>query len=168
MPFPYEEFDLSGVRTYPLQSRPSKARAEDFARPSEPGWSVGQLIASLPDMLAAADFKAVVRAIVAARRDGSGVLWGLGAHVIKTGLGPVMIDLMQRGFVSAIAANGATVIHDFEIALAGATSEDVDESLGPGRVGMADSCDRPHRHRDRHHSHAPGRFRRGARRREPA
>src|SRR5713101_970796 len=122
MPFSYEEFDLAGVRTYPLESRPSKARAEDFARPSEPGGSVGQLIASLPDMLAAADFKAVVRAIVAARRDGSGVLWGLGAHVIKTGLGPVMIDLMQRGFVSAIASNGAMVIHDFEIALAGATS----------------------------------------------
>src|SRR5712691_11737751 len=142
MPFSYEEFDLSGVRTYPLQSRPSKARAEDFARPSEPGASVGQLIASLPDMLAAADFKAVVRAIVAARRDGNGVLWGLGAHVIKTGLGPVRIDLMQRGFVSAIATNGATVIHDFEIALAGATSEDVDESLGPGRFGMADETGR--------------------------
>jgi len=70
------------------------------------------------------------------------VLWGLGAHVIKTGLGPVMIDLMQRGFVSAIATNGATVIHDFEIALAGATSEDVDESLGPGRFGMADETGR--------------------------
>lgn len=142
MPFSYEEFDLSGVRTYPLQSRPSKARAEDFARPSEPGASVGQLIASLPDMLAAADFKAVVRAIVAARREGAGVLWGLGAHLIKTGLGPVIIDLMQRGFVSAIATNGATVIHDFEIALAGATSEDVDESLGPGRFGMADETGR--------------------------
>src|SRR5580693_2081707 len=142
MPFSYEEFDLSGVRTYPLHSRPSKARAADFARPSEPGGSVGQLIASMPNMLAAADLKAVVRAIVAARRDGGGVLWGLGAHVIKTGLGPVIIDLMQRGFVSAIATNGATVIHDFEIALAGATSEDVDASLGPGRFGMADETGR--------------------------
>jgi hypothetical protein len=142
MPFSYEEFDLSGVSTYPLESRQSKARAEDFARPSKPGASVGQLIASLPNMLAAADFNAVVRAIVAARRDGGGVLWGLGAHVIKTGLGPVMIDLMQRGFVSAIATNGATVIHDFEIALAGATSEDVDEALGPGRFGMADETGR--------------------------
>jgi hypothetical protein len=93
-------------------------------------------------MLAAADFKAVVRAIVAARREGGGVVWGLGAHVIKTGLGPVIIDLMQRGFVSAIATNGATVIHDFEIALAGATSEDVDEALGPGRFGMADETGR--------------------------
>jgi hypothetical protein len=142
MPFSYEEFDLSGVRTYPLQSRPSKVRAEDFARPAEPGASVAQLMASLPNVLAAADLRAVVRAIVAARRDGGGVLWGLGAHVIKAGLGPVIIDLMQRGFVSAIATNGATVIHDFEIALAGATSEDVDETLGPGRFGMADETGR--------------------------
>src|SRR5579864_4416571 len=142
MPFSYEEFDLSGVRKYPLQSLPSKVRAEDFARPSKPGASDAQLIASLPNVLAAADFRAVVRAIVAARRDGGGVLWGLGAHVIKAGLGPVIIDLMQRGFVSAIATNGATVIHDFEIALAGATSEDVDEALGPGRFGMADETGR--------------------------
>ena len=69
-------------------------------------------------------------------------MWGLGAHVIKTGLGPVLIDLMERGFVSAIATNGAAVIHDFEIALAGATSEDVDEALGPGRFGMADETGR--------------------------
>jgi deoxyhypusine synthase len=67
-----------------------------------------------------------------------GIIWGLGAHVIKTGVSPVVIDLMNRGFVSAIATNGAGIIHDFEIALAGATSEDVDESLGPGRFGMAE------------------------------
>ena len=72
-----------------------------------------------------------------ARRD-AGVLWGIGAHVIKTGLGPVLIDLMERGFVSALAINGAGVIHDFELALSGATSEEVDEALGPGRFGMAD------------------------------
>src|SRR5262245_11911320 len=77
----------------------------------------------------------------AKRRDG-GIVWGLGAHVIKTGLGPVLIDLMERGFVSAIATNGAAVIHDFEIALVGATSEDVDEALGPGRFGMADETGR--------------------------
>src|ERR1700688_391984 len=137
MPFPYEEFDLSGVQTYPLRSRKSKARIEDFGRPVESMATLGGFVDSLPNVLAAADFKAVVRAIVDARR-ADGVLWGIGAHVIKTGLGPVMIDLMQRGFVSAIATNGATVIHDFEIALAGATSEDVDESLGSCRFGMAD------------------------------
>jgi len=103
--------------------------------------TLGAFVDSLPDVLAAADFKAVVRAIVDARR-ADGVLWGIGAHVIKTGLGPVLIDLMQRGFVSAIATNGAAVIHDFEIALAGSTSEDVDEALGPGRFGMADETGR--------------------------
>ncbi len=140
MPFPYEEFDLSALHTYPLKSRKSKTRVEDFARPAPRG-AARQLIDSLPNILAAANLKASVRAIVAARRAG-GVLWGIGAHVIKTGLGPVLIDLMQRGFVSAIATNGAAVIHDFEIALAGSTSEDVDESLGPGRFGMADETGR--------------------------
>src|SRR5947208_14665933 len=142
MAFPYEEFDLSGVKTYPLKSRRSKARAEDFARPAAPGGSVGALVDSLPNILAAADFKTIVRAIADAKRTDSGVVWGIGAHVIKTGLGPVLIDLMERGYVSAIAANGATVIHDFEIALVGATSEDVDESLGPGRFGMAEETGR--------------------------
>jgi hypothetical protein len=141
MPFPYEEFDLSGVRTYPLQSRKSKARVEDFGRPFEAGATFGTFVESLPNILAAADFKAIVRAMVDARR-ASGLVWGLGAHVIKTGLGPVLIDLMRRGFVSAIAASGATVVHDFEIALAGSTSEDVDESLGPGRFGMAEETGR--------------------------
>jgi hypothetical protein len=93
-------------------------------------------------VLAAADFKAVVRALATARASDAGIVWGLGAHVIKTGLGPVLIDLMEQGFVSAIATNGAAIIHDFEIALVGATSEDVDESLGPGRFGMAEETGR--------------------------
>ena len=142
MPFSYEEFDLSDVRTYPLNSRASKAKAADFGRPCAPGGTIGELLASFPNMLAAADFRAVVRAIVEARRHESGVVWGLGAHVIKTGLGPIVIDLMERGFVSAIATNGAAIIHDFEVALVGATSEDVDEALGPGRFGMAEETGR--------------------------
>src|SRR5947208_17197588 len=142
MAFPYEEFDLSGVKTYPLKSRRSKARAEDFARPAAPGGSVGALVDSLPNILAAADFKTIVRAIADAKRTDAGVVWGIGAHVIKTGLGPVLIDLMEPGFVSALATNGAAVIHDFEIALVGATSEDVDESLGAGRFGMAEETGR--------------------------
>src|SRR5512145_2511114 len=89
MPFPYDEFDLSDVRTYPLASRASKARIEQFARPRGPDRSVASLIASLPDILAGADFKAVVGAIAAARRDEGGILWGVGAHVVKTGLGPI-------------------------------------------------------------------------------
>jgi hypothetical protein len=87
-------------------------------------------------------FWAVVGAIAAARGANRGVLWGLGAHVIKTGLSPVIVDLMERGFVSALAVNGAVIIHDFELALSGSTSEEVDEALGPGRFGMADETGR--------------------------
>jgi hypothetical protein len=138
MKIPYDEFDLGGVRTYPLASRKSKAHVADFARPYERGRGVGAFIASLPQALAASDFKAVVDAIGRAKRDGRAVIWGFGAHVLKTGLGPVLIDLMERGFVSALATNGAGIIHDFEIALAGSTSEEVDEVLGAGQFGMAE------------------------------
>jgi hypothetical protein len=136
--FPYEEFDLSGVRTYPLSSRASKAKAADFARPVEPDATVASFVEALPDILAGADVKAVVRALESAHAAHGGIIWGLGAHVIKTGVSPVLIDLMARGYVSALAMNGAGVIHDFEVALSGATSEDVDEALGPGRFGMAE------------------------------
>jgi len=142
MPFSYDEFDLSGIATYPLKSRTSKARAEDFARPAPDGATVRALLDSLPNILAAADFKAVVHAIAAAKNADGGIVWGLGAHVIKTGLGPVLVDLMERGFVSALATNGAAIIHDFEVALVGATSEDVDDTLGPGRFGMAEETGR--------------------------
>ena len=142
MPFDYESFDLSGVRTYPLKSRPSKARAEDFGRPVPPDATLGTFLDSLPNMLGAADLRSVARAVAEATRGEAGVVWGIGAHVIKTGLAPVLIDLMERGFVSAIATNGAAVIHDFEVALAGATSEDVDQTLGPGTFGMAEETGR--------------------------
>jgi hypothetical protein len=142
MPFPYEEFDLSGIQTYPLKSRASKARAEDFAKPYRPGSGLSGWLDSLPSILAAADFRAVVAAVCEARTEGRGIVWGFGAHVIKTGLSPILIDLMERGFVSAMATNGAGLIHDFEIALSGATSEDVDTSLGQGRFGMADETGR--------------------------
>jgi hypothetical protein len=137
MPFPYEEFDLAGVRTYPLASRYSKVRAEDFAKPVERGASFKQWLDALPSLLGAQDLRRAADAIVAARARGAGIIWGLGAHVIKTGVSPIIIDLIRRGYVSAIALNGAGIIHDFEVALSGATSEDVDESLGPGRFGMA-------------------------------
>ena len=142
MPLPYEEFDLSDVRTYPLASRQSKARVEDFARPVERGTTFRAWLDSLPDMLGARDVRRVVNAMVAARRRNAAIVWGIGAHVIKTGVSPVLIDLMRRGYVSALAMNGAGIIHDFEIALSGATSEDVDEALGAGRFGMADETGR--------------------------
>jgi hypothetical protein len=140
--FVYEEFDLSDVKTYPLASRASKARAEDFARPYVAGSGVGGLVASLPAILAAGDFKAIVDRMIDARQRGGGIIWGFGAHVIKTGLSPILVDLMERGYVSALATNGAGIIHDFEVALSGATSEDVDEALGPGRFGMAEETGR--------------------------
>lgn len=142
MAFPYEEFDLSGVRTYPLASRESKARVEDFARPVERGATFKAWFDALPAILAGRDLRRVVEALVRARARNAGIIWGIGAHVIKTGVSPVLIDLMQRGLVSALAMNGAGIIHDFEIALSGATSEDVDQALGPGQFGMADETGR--------------------------
>jgi len=139
--FPYEEFDLTNVRTYPLASRKSKANAVDFAKPFRSA-ALKPFLESLPDILAAGDFKAVVSAMRTARDRDRGIVWGLGAHVIKTGVGPVIVDLMQRGYVSALATNGAGVIHDFELAISGGTSEDVDEALGPGRFGMAEETGR--------------------------
>jgi Arginine dihydrolase ArgZ-like, C-terminal, Rossmann fold len=138
MPFSYEEFDLSGIRTYPLSSRQSKVRVEDFARPYEKGAGVASWFERLPNVLAAADLKQVASRMLRAKREGGGIIWGFGAHVVKTGLSPILIDLMRRGFVSALATNGAGIIHDFEIALSGSTSEDVDSALGPGNFGMAE------------------------------
>jgi hypothetical protein len=138
MKIDYEEFDLRQVRTYPLAGRVSKASVADFGRPYEPGSGVTGLLRSMPSFLAASDFRAIVRAIADARRRDAAIIWGIGAHVIKTGLAPILIDLMARGYVSALATNGAGIIHDFEIALGGATSEDVDRNLGPGTFGMAE------------------------------
>ena len=121
MPFGYEEFDLSDVRTYPLASRQSKTRVEDFGRPVERGVPFKTWLDSLPHILGARDLRRVVDAMVAARRRNAGIIWGIGAHVIKTGVSPILIDLMRRGYVSALAMNGAGLIHDFEIALSGAT-----------------------------------------------
>ena len=138
MKLPYEEFDLSGVKRYPLRSRQSKVSLAQFSTPYKKGSGVHGLFTSLPGLLAAQDFKDVVAAIVAAKNHERAIVWGLGAHVLKTGLSPILVDLMERGFISAIATNGAGIIHDFEIALSGGTSEDVDAALGPGKFGMAE------------------------------
>jgi hypothetical protein len=140
--FRYDEFDPSDVRTYPLATRASKVQRTDFARPWDPASGLAGWIDALPHLLAADDFRAVVAALRQAHQAGRGIIWGLGAHVIKTGLSPVLIDLMERGFVSALALNGAGLIHDFEVALSGATSEDVDAALGPGRFGMSEETGR--------------------------
>jgi len=129
--------DLGGVRTYPLADRPSKVHTGQFARPLNRGAKISDFVDSLPQILAGEDFRAIRDAILLARRQRRTILWGIGGHVIKVGLGPILIDLMQRGFVSGIAMNGAALVHDFEIALVGGTSEDVEAVLGHGKFGMA-------------------------------
>ncbi len=140
----YEQrpIDLTSLRTYRLAERPSKVTVRDFARPHEPGASVKAFLDTLPRLLAGEDFRAVVESIHRARRQGKPVLMGLGGHVIKCGLAPILNDLLQRRMITGVAMTGAGVIHDFEIALCGATSEDVEASLGEGRFGMAEETGR--------------------------
>src|ERR1700682_1708945 len=128
---------LGAVHTYTLASRKSKVSVRDFAKPPAANASLTRFLDSLPNILAAENLRHLLRAIHSARKRRKAILWGIGGHVIKVGLGPVLIDLMKRGFVSSIAMNGAVLIHDFEIALAGNTSEDVDAGLGEGQFGMA-------------------------------
>src|SRR6266478_6807349 len=128
---------LGGVHTYSLSSRKSKVSVRDFAKPAAANTLLTRFLDSLPHILAAEDLRHLLGAIHSARQQRQAILWGLGGHVIKVGLGPVLIDLMNRGFVSGIAMNGAALIHDFEIALAGNTSEDVEAGLGEGQFGMA-------------------------------
>lgn len=128
---------LAGVRTYPLASRKSKVSVREFAKPGAGGAAIAKLLDALPEVLAARDLRLVLAAIHRAKKARRAVLWGIGGHVIKVGLGPLLIDLMRRGFISGLAMNGAALIHDFEVALAGNTSEDVDANLGAGEFGMA-------------------------------
>jgi hypothetical protein len=128
---------LGAVRTYPLASRKSKVSIRDFAKSPGARTSLTKFLDSLPNILAAEDLRHLLTAIHSARKQRKAILWGIGGHVIKVGLGPVLIDLMKRGFVSGIAMNGAALIHDFEIALAGNTSEDVEAGIGEGQFGMA-------------------------------
>ncbi len=129
--------DLSGVSTYSLADRKSKVNANDFARTWQKGSSLADFLENLPAILAGRDLKAVISAIVRAKQDKRRVIFGMGAQVIKVGLSPVVIDLMERGVISAVAMNGAGIIHDVEVALIGRTSEDVAEALEDGSFGMA-------------------------------
>jgi hypothetical protein len=135
-------YDLSGVKTYPLESRPSKVAVDLFCRPHEKGGTVSEFLQGLPGILASRNLKDLAYAVVNARSNGKTIVWGMGGHVIKTGLSPILIDLMDRGLVSALALNGACIIHDFEIALAGSTSEDVEVQLQTGAFGMAEETGR--------------------------
>jgi hypothetical protein len=126
--------DLTGLKTISLKDRPGKVKIEDFAKP----YRKGPLLETLPRILAADSFRAIVEAMRCARAANKPVLWGIGGHVIKCGLAPVLADLMHHGYATAFAMNGSASIHDFEIAIAGSTSEDVEAALPDGRFGSAE------------------------------
>lgn len=129
--------DFTSLNTYSLHERHSKVTVADFAQPVRPGLTVRELIASLPQQLAGKDFPELVERIAAAVSNKRPVLVGMGAHVIKVGLAPILIDLMERGIISSLALNGAGIIHDAEIAMVGRTSEEVATVLGAGAFGAA-------------------------------
>ncbi|MCL4457882.1 MAG: hypothetical protein M1406_10895 [Nitrospirae bacterium] len=133
----YRHIDVKGIKTYSIKERNSKVSIEKSARPHEKGISFSEFIGRLPDFLAAGDLKAVAGAVVNARRNKRPVILGMGAHPIKVGLSPLIIDLMKRDMITAIATNGACIVHDFEIAYIGQTSEDVARELCTGTFGMA-------------------------------
>jgi hypothetical protein len=129
---------FGSLHTYPLASRKSKVGVRDFAKAPTNNASLAKFLDSLPNILAAADLRHLLAAIHGARKRHKAILWGIGGHIIKVGLGPVLIELMRRGFISGIAMNGAALVHDFEIALSGSTSEDVEGNLDSGQFGMAE------------------------------
>jgi hypothetical protein len=137
-----EPLGLGGVKTYPLAERPSKVATGDFARPFGEEASLKEFLSSLPNILAVRSVREVAAQVRRARELGRPVIWGIGGHVVKVGLAPLIIDLMRRGFVSCVAANGSVLVHDSEIALVGSTSEDVDATLGAGAFGAADETGR--------------------------
>ncbi len=139
---PTQALDFTKLKTYPAGSRKSKVTFDAFAKWCRKGGSFRQFYDSLPNFLGAKEFRAVVEAIVAARGQGQTVLWMFGAHVIKVGLSPLLIELIKRKVVTAIAMNGAGIIHDFELAFMGCTSEDVAAALGDGSFGMAEETHR--------------------------
>lgn len=129
--------DLKKLKTYSLKDRKSKVGLKDFARPWTPGNTFDSFLEALPNLLAAKDFRTVVLKILMARKTGKTLHWSMGAHVIKVGLNPILIRLMEKGFISALSLNGAGIIHDTELAMVGRTSEDVDRELGRGTFGMS-------------------------------
>ncbi len=132
----YKQFEVARLKDYSLQSRPSKIRIADFAKPLKQN-SIFHFAESLPDILAARELRDLAGRIRLARARRRAIIWGFGGHVIKVGLAPILIDLLERGFVTALATNGSGMIHDFEIGWAGHTSEDVDQALKGGNFGMA-------------------------------
>ena len=133
----FQPLDLSKVKTYSLLDRQSKVTTDEFAKIWQKGSSFRSFLDNMPDILAGRDLKEVISAISSAYVDNRTVLFGMGAHVIKVGLNPIIIDLMERGIITGVAMNGAGIIHDSELAMIGQTSEDVAAGLGDGSFGMA-------------------------------
>ncbi len=136
------KINLERLRTYPLKTRQSKVQLEDEGTPWRPRGSFHQFLKTLPDILAGKTFRAVVAAIVKARRAGRPVILGMGAHPTKVGLNPILVDLMRKDVITAVAMNGAVIVHDFELAYQGHTSEEVDAEIDSGRFGMAEDTGR--------------------------
>ena len=134
----WKPISLENIKTYPLKSRESKVTVKEFGKAWTSGGSMREWMKSLPGILAGQDLMDVSDCIVEAVKNKKMVILGMGAHPIKVGLNPIIIDLMERSIISAIAMNGACTIHDSEIAMAGHTSEDVDARLGKGVYGMAE------------------------------
>jgi hypothetical protein len=134
--------NVSDLKTYPLKKRHSKVRISDFAKSWRKGGSFSRFYRALPDILAVKTLRAVARAIAQAHRRGRPVIVGIGAHVIKVGLTPILVTWMEQGLITAVAMNGAGIIHDFELALMGHTSEEVDDEIDDGRFGMTEETGR--------------------------
>lgn len=132
-----EPISFENIKTYDLASRPSKVTVKDFAEPITGDETLSQFLAKFPDILAVKSLRELSERIKFAKNSGKPIIWGIGGHVIKTGLAPILIDLMKRGFLTHIASNGSVLVHDAEIALVGFTSEDVDATLGKGDFGAA-------------------------------
>lgn len=135
--YDYEPINLEKINTYELASRQSKVTVKDFAVPVSADDSMKAFLDKLPNILAVQSIREVAKAVKLAKSLNKPIIWGIGGHVVKTGLAPILIDLMNRGFVSAIASNGSVLVHDCEIAMVGFTSEDVDATLGQGDFGAA-------------------------------
>ena len=134
----FKPLDNRSMRTQPIREKNAKVDLAKFASIYEKGSGISGLIKGLPQILAGRDFCDAVEAIVQAKKNKRAIIWGLGGHVVKCGLNSVLIDLMDRGFISALVFNGATAIHDFEIAMVGSTSEDVEKGLPTGDFGTSE------------------------------
>lgn len=134
----FQPLDTSSVHTYPIGELSRKVGESEFARPFSPSSSVSEFIASLPDILAARNLRQLARTIAQAAKEKKPVILMFGGHLIKVGLSPLVIEWMRRGVVTSLATNGASIIHDVEIALWGRTSEDVGEGLAEGKFGMSE------------------------------